>query len=261
MYAYILLDRLHSRYKPAILALKAGGQMKDASVIAWDTVTAFINAHERSEQRSADADVAASAKAMAAVGRATPNVRQSWSNVASSSSTSTTPGPSAIHNVTGSSSSGGTRTPTGRYESSMANIQCFHCQQFGHMKNACPKSPNAGSQRHLTGRRHSGGARSHSPSGGNLNDRSPSRQSAANPQRPSQGQVSFESSKRPPTFGNASAAISCSNPYASLRRSDDVVEDSEVIVPGLAPKQLKSILKTPSQPSLALAVGSREIIP
>ena len=256
MYAYILLDRLHSRYKPAILALKAGGQMKDASVIAWDTVTAFINAHERSEQRSADADVAASAKAMAAAGGATPNVRQSWSNVASSSSTSTTPGPSTIHNVTGSSSSGGTRTPTGRYESSMANIQCFHCQQFGHMKNACPKNPNAGSQRHLTGRRHSGGARSHSPSGGNLNDRSPSRQNAASPQRPSQGQVSFESSKRPPTFGNASAAVSCSNPYASLRRSDDVVEDSEVIVPGLAPKRLKSILKKPSQPSLALAVGS-----
>lgn len=51
MYAFMLLDRLQPRYKPAVLALKAGNQLKDAAKIAWDTVTAFINAHERSESR------------------------------------------------------------------------------------------------------------------------------------------------------------------------------------------------------------------
>ena len=51
MYAYMLLDRLQARYKPAVLALKAGGQLKDAEAVAWDTVTALINAHERQEQR------------------------------------------------------------------------------------------------------------------------------------------------------------------------------------------------------------------
>jgi transposase InsO family protein len=51
MYAFMLLDRLQPRYKQAVLALKAGSQLKDASKIAWDTVTSFINAHERSELR------------------------------------------------------------------------------------------------------------------------------------------------------------------------------------------------------------------
>jgi hypothetical protein len=240
MYAYILLDRLHSRYKPAILALKAGGQMKDASVIAWDTVTAFINAHERSEQRSAESDVVASAKAMA-VGGATPNVHQSWSNVASSSSTA--PGTS----MSASSSNGGTKASSnGRYSNSMENIQCFHCQQFGHMKNACPKNPHAGSQPRHTDRRPRGA--SHSPSGDNRNrtnrNRSPSRQNAVSPQpRQPQGQVSFESSKRL-AFGSASAAISRSNPYASLRCNDDS-EDSDIeeIVSRPTSRQPKSILK------------------
>ena len=45
----MLLDRLQPRYKQAVLALKAGGQLKDAEKIAWETVAALINQHERSE--------------------------------------------------------------------------------------------------------------------------------------------------------------------------------------------------------------------
>ena len=40
MYGYMMLDRLQPRYRQAVLALKAGGQLKDVSAISWDTVTA-----------------------------------------------------------------------------------------------------------------------------------------------------------------------------------------------------------------------------
>ena len=51
MYAHTLLDRLQPRYKPAVLALKASGQLKDAAAVVWDTIAAFLNAHEREEAR------------------------------------------------------------------------------------------------------------------------------------------------------------------------------------------------------------------
>jgi len=72
MYAHVLLGKLQPRYKLAVLALKAGDKLKDADKVPWDTVTAFINAHERSEQRL-DGDMgvdgaALDGKAMAARG-------------------------------------------------------------------------------------------------------------------------------------------------------------------------------------------------
>ena len=51
MYAFMLLDRLQPRFKQAVLALKAGGQLKDASQVDWESVSKFINAQEREEQR------------------------------------------------------------------------------------------------------------------------------------------------------------------------------------------------------------------
>lgn len=250
MYAYIMLDRLHSRYKPAILALKAGGQMKDASVIAWDTVTAFINAHERSEQRSVEAEVAASAKAMA-VGGVTPGTRQ-WSNVASSSSSSVVGSPASAPQSSGLS--GGGNKPPGKY----GNMQCYFCKQFGHMKYECSQNPNAG-QRPNRGR--DGRGRSHSPAG--RHGRSPSRQSnAPSPQRPSaQGQVSFESSKRLAS-GSASAAISA-NPYASLVSDEDSDDSEEIsVVSKPAAKPLHSILKKPSGVvSLAAQSSGKKVAP
>jgi hypothetical protein len=52
MYAFKLLGRLQPSYKPAVLALKVGGQLKDAEAVSWDAVVAIINAHERQERRS-----------------------------------------------------------------------------------------------------------------------------------------------------------------------------------------------------------------
>jgi hypothetical protein len=68
MVAFVLLDKLQPRYKQAVLALKASGQLKDAGKIAWDSVAAFINQHERSEMRMG-AEGAAASVAMAAGAR------------------------------------------------------------------------------------------------------------------------------------------------------------------------------------------------
>ena len=51
IFAYKMLDKLASRYKPAVLALKAGDKLKDPANVDWEDVTAFLTAHERSEAR------------------------------------------------------------------------------------------------------------------------------------------------------------------------------------------------------------------
>ena len=43
--------KLSARYNPAVLALKASGKLKDAGKMDWDEIVAFVNNHERSEQR------------------------------------------------------------------------------------------------------------------------------------------------------------------------------------------------------------------
>ena len=47
----MLLDRLQPRYRPAVLALKLGDLLKKPDEIEWDKVAAFVNQHERNEQR------------------------------------------------------------------------------------------------------------------------------------------------------------------------------------------------------------------
>lgn len=51
LYAHRVLWKLSGRYTQAVLALKAGGTLKDATKIDWKDVTSFINNHERSERR------------------------------------------------------------------------------------------------------------------------------------------------------------------------------------------------------------------
>jgi hypothetical protein len=124
MYAYMMLDRLQARYKQAVLALKVGEQLKDAEKIAWDTVAAFLNAHERNEMRldatNGGAESASSAKAMAVRGEAAassgaPQAQQRpWLKAATSRDRDQRP-----------------RT--------LADVQCFNCEAYGHMSKSCPK--------------------------------------------------------------------------------------------------------------------------
>jgi hypothetical protein len=51
LYAHRLLWKLTPIYRPAVLALKASGKLKDAAKIDWDEIVAFIDNHERSERR------------------------------------------------------------------------------------------------------------------------------------------------------------------------------------------------------------------
>jgi LTR polyprotein gag-polypeptide-like protein/zinc knuckle protein len=56
LYAHRVLWKLSSRYRPAVLALKASGKLKDAEKIDWSEIVSLINNHERSEARLAEVD-------------------------------------------------------------------------------------------------------------------------------------------------------------------------------------------------------------
>jgi hypothetical protein len=130
MYAYTLLDKLQPRYKQAVLALKAGGQLKDASIIAWDTVSAFINAHEREELRLGG-EGGPNGQAMAA---STPHRHRPASYSAASSGTSTT---SASSSGTSSGSNGsGAKVGSSR---GLDKVQCYNCKEYGHIRPNCDK--------------------------------------------------------------------------------------------------------------------------
>jgi transposase InsO family protein len=51
MRSLITLDRLLPQYKQGVLALKAGGKLKDATAINWDEIATFVNGIERETQR------------------------------------------------------------------------------------------------------------------------------------------------------------------------------------------------------------------
>jgi len=61
LYIYRLLRKLRPEYRPVVQAIKLSGLLKDPSKVAWDTVSAEINAHERDLARSIGGAVAAAA--------------------------------------------------------------------------------------------------------------------------------------------------------------------------------------------------------
>jgi hypothetical protein len=134
MYAYMLLDRLQPRYTQAVLALKAGGQLKDATKIEWDSVTAFINAHERNEQRqSGGATTAAMANAIRGSGAGSATAEKpSQQDNGGASWTSQRGG----H---GGSRRGGQQQRGGQPQRDRRT--CFRCDQKGHIAATCPNPP------------------------------------------------------------------------------------------------------------------------
>jgi hypothetical protein len=99
-YSYTILDKLQPRYKVAVLALKAGDKLKEPSKINWEDITAFINSHERSEQRLGNEEI-----------ERTMIVKES-------------------HHV---------RKETSDKPKSFTDIQCFYCKKYGHSKRDCRK--------------------------------------------------------------------------------------------------------------------------
>ena len=108
-FADVMLGRLRPRYAPAALALRASDRLKDLSKVDWDEVAAFVNAHERVEQRSGDGEAAAEMQQALAVqdGRG--------------------------------SGRGGTRQQGhgGGGKTDMSRIRCYKCKRMGHYSNSC----------------------------------------------------------------------------------------------------------------------------
>jgi hypothetical protein len=105
-YAHRLLWKLSSRYKQAVLALKAGDKLKDADKIVWDEIVAFVNNYERSEQRLSASDAATDGSVMSAT--SVPADRRRTGR-------------------------GGAVVTHG----SLAGIECFNCNKMGHLARNC----------------------------------------------------------------------------------------------------------------------------
>jgi transposase InsO family protein len=135
MHVFTLLDKLQPRYKQAVLALKAGGQLKDADKISWDMVAAFVNQHERSEMRLG-ADNSAESAAMAAAARGSNSDREG---------ASTRPrhfrgrGGGNGGSMRGRGGGGG----RGGIQQRPESRTCFRCDQKGHVAANCAQPPKA----------------------------------------------------------------------------------------------------------------------
>lgn len=172
-YVYTLLDKLLPRYKQAVLALKASGQLKDAAAINWEGVVSFINTHERSEQRLGIDELPGGEGA--AMGMAARRTYASAAGAASAASTTRDQAPQA-NNASQPSRSAGNGPPR-----TLDDVQCFGCLEFGHLERHCSKrganSAPSGSQRH-------GGQQSHSHESSRWKSRGASRGKAPQDGRP-----------------------------------------------------------------------------
>jgi transposase InsO family protein len=137
MRIFTLLDKLQPRYKQAVLALKAGGQLKDADAITWDAVTAFINQHERSELRlgtESNHDGVAVAATARGSGVDFSGKHAQVRSDSGSGRSSKRGGHS--HRVTHGS---------GQPRHSVETRKCFRCDQQGHLAANCLNPPKAAS--------------------------------------------------------------------------------------------------------------------
>lgn len=120
-FAHVLLDRLQQHYKPVVLALQAGGKLKDAAQIDFEAVTTMINAHERKEMQMSGSTE--EEKAMAAYRRQKGNVQPRSFSSASPPSPSFTP-------------------PSSRAKAKPwhKDLICRCCKQKGHIERFCPQN-------------------------------------------------------------------------------------------------------------------------
>jgi hypothetical protein len=117
-YAWVLLDKLQPRYEQAVSALKAGTKLADMKKVDWTEIAVFINAHERAKIRQESDGVVNMARAYAATSNRGMMPR------------------SYAGNSNGQSNENGDSNKIVR---TMDGVQCFNCNDFGHISNYCPK--------------------------------------------------------------------------------------------------------------------------
>ena len=155
MYAHTLLSRLQPQYKAAVLVLKSGGQLKATTTtgkdgktmmmeVNWDKITAFINSHERSEQRLERGEdglsVGASHTAMVVTGRGTWRDGSKMSRY--SKDTSMELGVTSHDGERQRGTDNDDGIASGRPRT-FKDIQCYNCREYGHVANLCDKPPRA----------------------------------------------------------------------------------------------------------------------
>ena len=132
-HAFMLLDRLQPRYRPAVLALKLGDLLKKPDEVEWDRVAAFVNQHERNEQRiGAEGPDGA---ALVAVARGSDSSAQQPRSASSGGWTKR-----SGDNRRGG---GGQRRGGGDQRGQQDTRVCFRCDEQGHVAAVCPNPPKA----------------------------------------------------------------------------------------------------------------------
>ena len=124
MFSFMLLDRLQPRYKQAVLALKASGQLKDADTIEWESVTSFLNAHERNEQRLGITGDWGSEGPSAAKGGLADKVMAAHRR---------------IMNHTAGRQSPSVAGDKHQRMNNLKDVQCYNCEGYGHFRRSCPQ--------------------------------------------------------------------------------------------------------------------------
>ena len=123
LFSFVQLERLQPRYAAAVLALRAGGSIKDAAKVDWDATAAFMSDHEKSELRlTGDASTGSEAAMAAFRGSAERS-----------------------GGARGSRRDDAPRDGERRF-TPLSEIRCFNCQQLGHKSHRCrqPKQPKEG---------------------------------------------------------------------------------------------------------------------
>lgn len=132
MLQWTYTDKLHKRYLPAVLALKASGKLKDAASINYEEIAQFLNSHERNVERAEVDD----AKVMVATGyggggRSGAQGQRSHAREMQSSSASRA-----------GRDRGNRDRP--RPPRTLDDVQCFSCGGYGHLKVDCPQKRQGG---------------------------------------------------------------------------------------------------------------------
>jgi hypothetical protein len=162
-YSFTLTDKLQPRFRQAVLALKASGQLKDAGAVQWEVVTAFINAHERSESRLA-ADGSGSSVDTVMVARGVGD-RASFRKKMQRDGHGESGDRADFRMKQQRDGDGESERNDGRRPRTLAEVQCFNCEKFGHLSSRCfqPRNTVGMSQGNVQGggrRRDAGGGKS-----------------------------------------------------------------------------------------------------